>query len=514
MEENISKIIENFKGKKVLVIGDVMLDRSVQGSVSRVSPEAPVPIIHVKKESFNAGGAGNVACNLAQLGAIVNLVGVVGEDETRDFLIEELENEGVKSFLIKESNRPTIQKLRLIGKNQQILRIDSESTQDIKEITERNLLKVSEKILKQSDVIVISDYDKGTITRNIAERLIKLARKNNKPIIVDTKPDNISYYKNSFLITLNKSDVEKITGIKIKGDNEIKTIGKILVNDFNSNIIITMGGEGIAVFGRKSEPKRIPGKEVEIVDISGAGDTVTSALALAISTGASLEDAAVIANHAASIVITKRGVSTVTSEEIKGLLRTEISEYLRKSMKVKQTVLNTQLGKIEELTRIIIDAYKNKNKILVFGNGGSAADSQHLAGELVGRFKMERQGLPAIALTTDTSIITALANDYGYDSIFERQIEALGNKGDVAIGITTSGNSPNILKAIEKAKELGITTVGLTGEGGKLKEIADLCINVPSTNAPWIQETHITIIHILCTFIERELFENMEAEKR
>jgi len=154
----------------------------------------------------------------------------------------------------------------------------------------------------------------------------------------------------------------------------------------------------------------------------------------------------------------------------------------------------------------ITECLERGNKILICGNGGSAADSQHFAAELVGRFKLERKGLPAIALTTDTSILTAIGNDYGFDQIFERQVEALGKEGDILVGISTSGNSENVIRAVKKAKEIGIYTIGLLGKsGGKLKDLVDLSLVVPSNNTPRIQECHVLIYHIVCEEVEKRL---------
>lgn len=188
-------------------------------------------------------------------------------------------------------------------------------------------------------------------------------------------------------------------------------------------------------------------------------------------------------------------------------MRKEILEELEESIKVKEEVIKNLIPQIEKTANIIIRSLKKGGKVILFGNGGSAADAQHIAAELVGRFKKERRGLPAIALSTNTSIITALSNDYDFKIIFSRQLSALCNKGDVAIGISTSGNSPNVLQGIKTAKKIGAKTIGLSGRGGKIKEIADLCINVPSDDTPRIQEAHITIGHILCKLVEDKLFE-------
>lgn len=165
--------------------------------------------------------------------------------------------------------------------------------------------------------------------------------------------------------------------------------------------------------------------------------------------------------------------------------------------------MDTLSDGISKAAQLITDSLSAGNKILVCGNGGSAADSQHFACEMVGRFKMERKPIPVIALTTDTSIITAWANDYSFDTVFERQIEALGKSGDVLFGISTSGNSKNVLFAMRKAKKLGLRTIGLLGSGGgRIKEFSDIALIVPSKETPRIQESHITIIHIICELVE------------
>lgn len=186
-----------------------------------------------------------------------------------------------------------------------------------------------------------------------------------------------------------------------------------------------------------------------------------------------------------------------------------IEEYLRESVKLNTEILNdlSLLTIIKEMSLAIIEAYQNKKKLILFGNGGSAADAQHIAAELVNRFELERIALPAIALTTDTSVLTSIANDYDYSKIFARQVEALAEKGDVVIGISTSGASLSVIKGIEVAREKGAKTIGLTGKnGGKLARTADLVLKVPSNDTPRIQEAHITILHIICYLIEKRLF--------
>ena len=188
-------------------------------------------------------------------------------------------------------------------------------------------------------------------------------------------------------------------------------------------------------------------------------------------------------------------------------------EYIKKevaaSAETKQKILNdeTFIAKIAEVAQACLDVYHNNKKTMLAGNGGSAADAQHIAAELVGRYGFDRPSIPSLALTTDSSNLTAIGNDYGYDRVFSRQVEGMGQEGDLFIGISTSGNSQNIINAFESAKAKGITTVALTGrDGGKMAQMADYALIVPSNATPRIQESHILIGHILCDIIEKELF--------
>ena len=184
-----------------------------------------------------------------------------------------------------------------------------------------------------------------------------------------------------------------------------------------------------------------------------------------------------------------------------------IAERLREHARVMAEIEEKLVGRIAAVVDLVTDALRDGRKILVMGNGGSAADAQHLAAEIVGRFRLERRALPAIALTTDTSILTAVGNDYGFDQVFSRQVEALASAGDVVIGISTSGNSANVHKALVAAAGLGCRTVGLLGgDGGTIRECVEIDLTVPTKATPRVQEGHITIIHILCDLVEQRLF--------
>ena len=188
-----------------------------------------------------------------------------------------------------------------------------------------------------------------------------------------------------------------------------------------------------------------------------------------------------------------------------------IKDQIKKSYEIKQELYKNDdlLEKIVTVAQLCLEVYHNGKKTMLAGNGGSAADAQHIAAELVGRYGFDRPSLPSLALTTDTSNLTAIGNDYGYDFVFSRQLEGMGQEGDTFIGISTSGNSVNIINAFESAKKKGITTVALTGrDGGKMASIADIALVIPSNSTPRIQESHILVGHILCDIIEKELFGN------
>ena len=187
-------------------------------------------------------------------------------------------------------------------------------------------------------------------------------------------------------------------------------------------------------------------------------------------------------------------------------MENEILSILNETIELKEN-LKKLTPIIVQITNKIINAYKNNRKVVLFGNGGSAADAQHIAAEFVGKFYKDRPSLPALAFHTNTSVITATANDYGYDFIFERQVSSLVNEGDIVIGISTSGNSPNVIKGLTKAKEKGATTIAFTGKKeNKMEKIVDYCLKIPSTDTPRIQECHITVGHIICYLVEKELF--------
>lgn len=318
--ENLIKIINRFKGKKVIVIGDVMLDKYIWGSVSRISPEAPVQVVEVEKESSAPGGAANVANNIAALGAKTVMVGIVGNDEAREDLVNELEKRGIDtSGLIIDNSRMTIKKVRVFGKSQQLLRFDYEKKGYVNRETENDLVDFVKKHIDGVDAIIVSDYAKGVITSVLMDKLKELCRHGNKIIVVDPKPKNADLYTGVTLVTPNHAEAHSMAGVG-EAENtkkDIEDLGKRLIKKLDCSILITRGENGMSLFEKNGNVSHIPTFAKEVYDIIGAGDTSVAAIALALVSGASFEEAAIIANYAAGITVGKIGTSTVSTDELR-----------------------------------------------------------------------------------------------------------------------------------------------------------------------------------------------------
>ncbi len=323
-EQKLLNILEQFKNKNILVIGDIMLDKYIWGNVSRISPEAPVQVVRVEKESYAPGGAANVANNVAALQGITSMIGIVGNDSAKERMMEELKSRKINTDgILQDQHRPTIQKVRVIGKGQQLLRFDYEKKSYLEKDIEKKILDFVTKRIENIDAIIISDYAKGIITQNLAEQLIRLVNEKNKIIIIDPKPEHKNFYKNATLITPNNKEACEMIDIEEGNSDDIIKAGKKLLEDLNTSLIITKGEKGMSIFEKNAEVTNIPTKAKEVYDIIGAGDTVVATLALALASNASLKEAATLANHAAGITVGKIGTSTVTVDEIKKSIEDE-----------------------------------------------------------------------------------------------------------------------------------------------------------------------------------------------
>jgi len=324
----LKNVISNFKDKKILVVGDLILDEFIWGKVSRISPEAPVPVVWVRDESFMPGGASNVANNINSLGGKAYIVGVVGNDERAGILKGELEHRGVNvDGILSDSQRPTILKTRVIAHQQQVVRIDKEKIDPLKDNTIKKVAGYVESVIDEMDGLIVEDYGKGLITPKLLDKIIPLARKKRKIVAVDPKEEHFSYYKGATLLTPNNAEASKAVGFEIKDKQTLKKAGFELLKKFKARIVlITLGEDGMMVFEEGKTPKKIETIAQEVFDVSGAGDTVVSTYTLALLSGASSIQAAHIANCAAGIVVGKVGIAVVTVNEVIERIKAEIEK--------------------------------------------------------------------------------------------------------------------------------------------------------------------------------------------
>jgi D-glycero-beta-D-manno-heptose-7-phosphate kinase len=301
------------KEPRLLVVGDVMLDRYWFGDVSRISPEAPVPVVRVERREERLGGAANVARNAAALGARAGLLGVVGQDEAGDVVQQLVTDLGISSYLNRDIAIPTIIKLRVIGRQQQLLRIDFENAPT--DTVLRDKLTQFNALLPEYDVIVLSDYAKGSLV-NVSQ-MIEIARKAGKRILVDPKGDDFSRYRGASIMTPNKSELRQVIG-SWKNDEELTTKAQNLRKDLQLEaLLLTRSEEGMSLFTEQNV-LNIPTIAREVYDVSGAGDTVIATLATMLGADVPLDEAVAIANRAGGIVVGKLGTATVTREELFG----------------------------------------------------------------------------------------------------------------------------------------------------------------------------------------------------
>ena len=314
--EKTARIIGRFKTKRVLVLGDLMLDRYIWGAVSRISPEAPVPVVEVKKDSLCLGGAGNVAQNLSSLGAEPVLAGVVGDDpEGRWIRDNAVESRGI----FFDASRPTTVKTRIIAHHQQVVRVDLEHKGTLSTGLEKRILDFIRK--EEYDGLLISDYNKGIVNPSLMAKALPLAKERGIPVFADPKATHFRLYSSVTLITPNHFEAEKIVGHACQADAEVEQAGTEILSLVSCRyLIIKRGEQGMTVFEQRKRPLHIPTVAREVFDVTGAGDTVIAAATLALLAGATIGEAARIANAAAGIVVGKIGTATVTPEELKAAL--------------------------------------------------------------------------------------------------------------------------------------------------------------------------------------------------
>lgn len=322
MKNNLIKYLKNFKSKKILIVGDIMLDHYLLGSVERISPEAPIPVVAVKSERFKLGGGANVASNLVSLGAIPYLIGVVGKDKNSEILIKLLRESKIADDLIISSDEAkTSTKTRVIAHNQHVVRIDNEKTQTISKKVEFSIVQSFNKVIKKVDAVIFEDYNKGLFSKDLIKTLISSAKKYKKPILVDPKKQNFFDFVGCTVFKPNFSEFCQAINISFCSEEEIEKAAKKLLAELNVKyLLLTKGENGMTIFS-KNTTYSIPALSKKIFDVSGAGDTVIASFALSFCSGASALESSKIANFAASVVCSKLGVKAVSLEELKKAIK-------------------------------------------------------------------------------------------------------------------------------------------------------------------------------------------------
>lgn len=345
------------KKPNILVIGDLMIDHYLWGSCDRISPEAPVQVVNVKKESSVLGGAGNVINNLVTLGSVVDVISVIGNDSVANELKSLLEKIDVPtSNLVVENNRKTSKKSRLIASQQQVLRYDMESIDDINENSHKQIIQTLDKNIDKYSSIILSDYGKGVLTTNLTKEIIKIANKNNIKVLVDPKGKDYSKYKGSYTLTPNKKEAMEATNIDIKDESSLIEALKSLKTQCNLEVsLITLSEQGIAIFDDELTIK--PTVAREVYDVTGAGDTVIASIAFALGNNLDIKDAIYFANLAAGVVVGKIGSATTTLDEI--------YEYEYSLHKSNST---SHIKTFDEI-KTLASKLHNQGKKIVFTNG-------------------------------------------------------------------------------------------------------------------------------------------------
>jgi len=313
---NMQRIIKDFRKRKILVIGDIILDHYIWGQVNRISPEAPVPVVEVTRENLLLGGAANVANNIVSLGADAAVIGINGEDIAGEALKSILEQKGVDCNGLFTENRPTTVKTRVIAHNQQVVRFDREDSKYVDGRILKGILSHIHAILNNYDAVIISDYKKGMITEDLVKGILKKTKSKNMFVAVDPKVGHFDFYKGVSLITPNLMEAALGAGMEIMDDISLTKAGQALLKKLSLKaVLITRGEQGMSLF-EKNKVTHIPTVAQKVYDVTGAGDTVVSAFTLAYTSGADMADSAIIANHAAGIVVGEVGTAVASSEQL------------------------------------------------------------------------------------------------------------------------------------------------------------------------------------------------------
>jgi D-beta-D-heptose 7-phosphate kinase/D-beta-D-heptose 1-phosphate adenosyltransferase len=325
MNSTYEDLLDRLSGCRVLIVGDVMLDEYQWGEAARLSPEAPVPVVEVRRRSFAPGGAANVAANVVGLGGTALLGGCIGPDGSAQRLKELLSDHDVNcDGLVTLPDRPTTTKTRLFAQGQQVVRTDCESRLPIPRDAEAALLAWIESYMPRVDGFVLSDYGKGVVSPRLAQHVVHVAKTTCRPLVVDPKGSSYDKYRGATVVKPNLHEVEEVLKREIRGDEEVATAGQVLIDQLEGTaVLITRGADGMTLCRHEELPAQTAATAQKVFDVTGAGDTVVAVLGLALAAGVGLAEAAALANQAASVVVSRRGTAAVTAQQLREVLPSE-----------------------------------------------------------------------------------------------------------------------------------------------------------------------------------------------
>ena len=362
------------------------------------------------------------------------LYGFFENDEAGCGILKELRAENVQVLSAPPSASFRLpERRRFFAANHQLIQILQRPSVDSYADSLPPLSQFVAGLHAKPSTVVVYDQGYGFVTRTLLKSVEALATDRQLKVIVDANPEHVSWYPRADLYTFNAREVVAAATQLGEPGSSLERAGEVVCDRLGSDVLVTQGSDGMTIFPSSGRPQRIPADPVSLADRAGAGDSVTAVLALGLSAGASLKSAAVLANKAAAIVVSKPGIAYVRPEELLNLFHPQISNLLLESVTVKQRLISEQLPTIETVVTAIIQTYRNHKTVYAFGNGGSAADANHFITELVGRFRIERKGLPAVSFSTNEILMTSIANDYGYESTFTRQVDTFVKPGDLVV---------------------------------------------------------------------------------
>ncbi|MFG0328346.1 MAG: PfkB family carbohydrate kinase [Phycisphaerales bacterium] len=504
--------VDRFQRVRALVVGPATVEIDIACSVTRLAPDRAMPVYLVERESAHPGGAALTATTLSNLGAEATLLAPVGVGAPGAALRDALASSRVELVEVSTATR-TPELLRYLGGAQQLMQMRRGWQSGAFDQLDSTLNELSRRATDDGppfDVICIVDGQPQALTAGDVEAIRGFADRWSIPVVLDEAGGftNWAAGRMDYLV-VNDNESQRIgRRLGAFAEDPVDRV-RLLSERVAPNVLISLGRRG-GVSGVRNDG------EVEITPVStpahamsdrrGVGYVLSGVYALAIGAGANADEAAFLACHAASAAAAAPGPKQIGRDELLKIAYREIESQVADGIEVFGRIARDHLPVIDQAARLLMQAYTDDRQVLVFGNGGSAAEANHLVTELTGRFRRNRASLPCISLSSNDALATCIANDYGFEDVFARQIEAFCRPGDVVIGMSTSGRSTNVIRAMERAREREARIIAFTGEqSGPMHDLADLVLAVPSRSTPRIQEAHLFTIHVMCEMLDRRV---------